>query len=206
MSNQHTHSSRLTDQQATRNAKLQALLAAWSGRETAALADFFTQYCTDDDFSDWLLAELAQVTDIVNFGLLNNQPQAATKAKPQRALTWLLLQHCRHSVSEQTLSKVAIARWCDIAVHLQDWQALLHWLQSLPMLQLQDSQWQPLYPLIRHGISHPQKFVRAWAYQGFYLLARALPQYQPEFNHCYRLAMQDEAPSVKARLRALSVV
>jgi len=42
------------------------------------------------------------------------------------------------------------------------------------------------------------KFVRAWAYKGFYELA---VQYPKETRQFFEMAMRDEAPSVKSRIR-----
>jgi len=45
------------------------------------------------------------------------------------------------------------------------------------------------------------KFVRSWAYNGFYGLSRQYPEYIQETKQFFEVAMKDEAPSVKARIR-----
>ncbi len=47
------------------------------------------------------------------------------------------------------------------------------------------------------------KFVRAWAYDAFYRLATQHPGYRPEVWRLLEQGMQEEAPSVKARIRQL---
>ena len=45
------------------------------------------------------------------------------------------------------------------------------------------------------------KLVRAWAYNGFYEISRQYPEYKEETKKLFAMAMKDEAPSVKARIR-----
>ncbi len=58
---------------------------------------------------------------------------------------------------------------------------------------------------LRVGLQDKNKFVRAWSYSGFYLLGQQYPEYQDEAKAYIVAAMQDEAPSVQARLRQLGV-
>ena len=56
---------------------------------------------------------------------------------------------------------------------------------------------------MRHNLTATNKFVRAWSYNGLYELARRDPVYLPEVEQIFELALRDEAPSVKARIRNL---
>jgi hypothetical protein len=53
---------------------------------------------------------------------------------------------------------------------------------------------------VRIKLSDPNKFVRAWAYKGFYELAKAFPEYQTEASQFFEMAMRDEPASVKTRV------
>ena len=49
--------------------------------------------------------------------------------------------------------------------------------------------------------SRQEKFVRAWAYNGFYLLAVQHGEYEAEARQLLTMALRDEPASVKARVR-----
>lgn len=81
------------------------------------------------------------------------------------------------------------------------WQTKLHILQILPFLTLNSQQASKIYPALRAGLSDPNKFVRAWSYNGMYELSRQHEKYILETKQYFELALKDEAPSVKARIR-----
>lgn len=54
---------------------------------------------------------------------------------------------------------------------------------------------------LRNCLISDNKFVRAWAYNGFYELALQYPAYKTEVKKFLDMAMKDEAASVKARVR-----
>ena len=54
---------------------------------------------------------------------------------------------------------------------------------------------------LRNCLVDNNKFVRAWAYNGFYELAVQYPEYEKETKQFFEMAMRDEAPSVKSRIR-----
>ncbi len=54
---------------------------------------------------------------------------------------------------------------------------------------------------LRQCLTDGNKFVRAWAYNGFYEISVQYPEYKKETKLFFEMAMRDEAPSVKARIR-----
>ncbi len=54
---------------------------------------------------------------------------------------------------------------------------------------------------MRKCLEDDNKFVRAWAYNGFYELAKQYPEYRTEAGQLFEMALRDEAASVKARVR-----
>jgi len=54
---------------------------------------------------------------------------------------------------------------------------------------------------LRKTLYNSNKFVRAWTYNGFYLLAKQHPEYHDETEALLESAIKNEAPSVKARIR-----
>lgn len=87
----------------------------------------------------------------------------------------------------------------------QDWQLRLHLLQILPGLVVAKSQHRELYYHLRHSLEEKNKFVRAWTYNGLAELAKQYPQYRDEVVKLLELALKDEAASVKARIRNITI-
>jgi hypothetical protein len=54
---------------------------------------------------------------------------------------------------------------------------------------------------LRVSLTDSNKFIRAWAYNGFYEMAIQYPEYKNETKQFFEMAMRDEAASVKARIR-----
>lgn len=65
------------------------------------------------------------------------------------------------------------------------------------------AQCQQVEQYLRAALIDDSKLARAWAYHGFYWLAEQYPQYTADVEHFFTLAFNDEAPSVKARVRQL---
>ncbi len=84
---------------------------------------------------------------------------------------------------------------------LSAWETKLHFLQILHAIKILNRFKQDIENFLRPLITSENKFVRAWAYNGFYLLAKAYPEYQKEASQFFEMAMRDEAASVKARIR-----
>ncbi|WP_286235611.1 hypothetical protein [Thalassotalea sediminis] len=58
-----------------------------------------------------------------------------------------------------------------------------------------------VYKFLRQTLTDQNNFVRAWSYNGFYELSRQHSMYKDETEQYFEMAMRDEAPSVKARIR-----
>ncbi len=54
---------------------------------------------------------------------------------------------------------------------------------------------------LRQALTHNNKFVRAWAYNGFYQLARQHRELRDEALEIMRMGQRDEPAAVKARIR-----
>jgi hypothetical protein len=84
---------------------------------------------------------------------------------------------------------------------LNSWQSKLHLLQCVSYFKVSKSNRKKLELFLRDCLASSNKFVRAWAYNGFYLLAMQHPQYKEETQSFFKMALRDEAASVKARIR-----
>jgi len=158
---------------------LKHTLSAWDGKQTDVLGDIYSELSTETDFMDACVA------------LLHD-------SELQVAASWLIKKHCdlkRHVNAQQ------VAGIFGALQYLQHWQAKLHILQSLSQLPVAKQQQQSVHTFISNAINDENKFVRAWAYDGLYQLARQHPEYEPEARDFFDMAMRDEAASVKARIR-----
>jgi len=84
---------------------------------------------------------------------------------------------------------------------LIEWETKLHVLQCLSYLTVGKQDVPPLETFLRECLASENKFVRAWAYNGFYELSLQYPQFQVEVDQLLQQALEDEAASVKARVR-----
>ncbi len=114
----------------------------------------------------------------------------------QQAATWLL--------------KALLADGREISQELSDrlitdlkeyrhWEAQLHILQSLPYLQFRDPP--GLMRELRVMARSEKTLVRAWALNGLVLLADRHSGFRADVTPTLRSALDDEAASVRARLR-----
>lgn len=81
------------------------------------------------------------------------------------------------------------------------WESRLHVLQMLPAVSIADDQKADLYRILLDNLTHANKFVRAWAYNGLAVLAAQFPEYRTEANEILEMGMRDEVAAVKARIR-----
>lgn len=83
------------------------------------------------------------------------------------------------------------------------WATRLHTLQLLPRLTLDASHRSLLEPWVRDSLQADNTFVRAWALDAFWELARVCPDLREEAGLRVDDAEVAEAPSVQARIRAI---
>lgn len=119
----------------------------------------------------------------------------------QSQATWLLKAYLeKNPLSNTTLSGKILPLLPD----LTSWEAQLNLLQCLPYLAIEDSNRKVVEIFLRKVLNSANKFVRAWAYNGFHVLATQHPEYQAEVKQFFEMALRDEAPSVKARIRNIT--
>jgi len=152
----------------------------------------------DQKSVDTLLQLYQQYTATVGFvqeliELLNQQEQ-------QTGASWLLKHHLEggHLLTDNECLQVY-----QQALGLTAWPAKLHLLQSIPFMPIPACQKDPLERFLRSCLIDTNKFVRAWAYNGFHELSLQFPEFLPESQQFIEMALRDEAPSVKARIRAI---
>ena len=158
---------------------LAADLSAWDGKSAADILSLYHQHAASPSFINDLLS-------------------ACSKPHLQSGATWLLKHHLEQGVSldadiiEQLYAQLPL---------FESWQAKLHILQSIPFMPIPATQKNQVEAFLRSCLIDTNKFVRAWAYNGFHELSLQHPEYREESRQFLDMALRDEAPSVKARVR-----
>jgi len=158
---------------------LKKAVMCWDGKSKEQILQVFQTFKNVSDFNQTLV------------NLLENE-------SAQSGATWLLKANLEGGakLSEKQITQLYMS------LHLlTSWQSSLHVLQSLPYLLIDENHIKPVEAFIRFKLMDNNKFVRAWAYNGLYVLAKEHPQYQTEAKSFFEQAMLDEPASVKARIR-----
>jgi len=160
---------------------LQEEILGWDGKSSIDIDEIYKRYCDDVSF-DSKIIELSRKTDL------------------QKGTTWLLK---RHLEGGQKLEANKCTRLFKLLLILEHWESNLHILQCLPYMKIGSSDKKHVEVFLRKCIVDGNKFVRAWAYNGFYEMFLQYPEYKMEMMQYFEMALTDEAPSVKARVRKI---
>ncbi len=154
-------------------------IASWDGKSAADIKAIYDAHNEDSNFSDTIIAlVLTEACEKGAAWLLKAWLESGNKLEPsQIANIYMSLDQLKH------------------------WEARLHVLQSIPFMPIADAESNNVYNFLRITLTDQNKFVRAWSYNGFYELSRQHTKYLDQTRQYFDLAMRDEAPSVKARIR-----
>lgn len=158
---------------------LEAALVNWNGKSSSDIELIYNQFIKEEDFLEWVISFLSD-------------------EKLQVGASWLLkrLLEGTGTLSNQQNNLVVLT-----GVNFESWQAKLHFLQILPFLTMVNDHRNQLEYFIKVNITDQNKFVRAWSYNGLYLLATRYTDLRQEAQQFFDMALKDEAASVKARIR-----
>ncbi len=162
----------------------EAEIAGWDGRSTAVIQAVFDRNRHHDFFLDAVL-------------------ELSARPRVQVGATWLLKRFLETGGADADAaigSRVAATLWSQLD-NLEHWAATLHVLQCMPFLPISSEDVQPVESFLRACVEGDVKFVRAWAYSGFYELAVRHPAYQDDVQRLLEGALETEAASVRARIR-----
>ena len=121
-----------------------------------------------------------------------------TKSQIQTQVTWLLKKHLENEF--EPTAQEGLDFWEKLPL-LITYEAKLHALQCFPYLKINAVEKDSIEHFLRENLGSANKFVRAWAYNGFYLFAEVNPEYREEVENLLTDAMLRESASVKARIR-----
>ena len=142
---------------------LKDALAGWDGKSAPDIETIYDHYAQEPSF----------ITSLVS---LMRQP------KLQDGATWLLK---RYLEEEGELSGQTIASIYATLPYTVNWQAKLHLLQCIGFMPVRSSRKVPVESFVRRCLMDENKFVRAWAYSGFYELAMQYPEYHREMRQFF---------------------
>jgi len=160
---------------------LKSAIETWDGQSAAALCRIHEQHREEPD----LAAVLVELIGSVRYRL---------------AATLLLKRHLDSGLSVPDIPGVAAALFGKFD-KLERWECRLNILQCLPYLPFDAEHVGELVRFLRTCLADDNKFVRAWAYNGFHLLALQHPRFAAEANAILTAGLRDEPASIKARIR-----
>ncbi len=161
------------------NKALKSDLSDWDDKSADTIKSVYLAHSQAKDFTSSILA------------LIEN-PACTIGA------TWLLKHHLESNVSLTENERTVVYQ---LLPELEEWQARLHILQSIPYMPIPEPCWQALEIFLRQSLNDPNKFVRAWTYNGLHELAEYNDSLREEVDAILEMGLRDEPASVKARIR-----
>ena len=162
-----------------RHMRIEQEIAAWDGKSAVDIKSIYDVFSSETNFADSIIA--------LSF------TQACEKGA-----TWLLKAWLE---AGNVLDQAQVAKIYGSLDQLEHWEAKLHVLQSIPFMSIAEADSSNLYNFLKLSLTDQNKFVRAWSYNGFYELSMQHSIYLNETKQYIEMAMRDETPSVKARIR-----
>ena len=160
---------------------LKSAIEAWDGQSAAALCRIHEQHRNEPDLALTLVELIGSL-------------------RYRMAATRLLKRHLESSALIPERAAVARAL-CEKLDKLEHWESRLNILQCLAYLPIADDEVAAVERFLRLCLADSNKFVRAWAYNGFYLLSRQHPRFAMEASAILEAGLRDEPASIKARIR-----
>lgn len=154
-------------------------IADWDGKTASVIATVYDNHRQGSGFVDQLLTLLAH-------------------GGMEKGASWLIKHHLE---TDAVLETAEVMRLCDAMAGVQHWESRLHFLQALQYLAIPSGRAEDVAVFLRESLKSPRPFVRAWAVNGFHILAAQYPVYETEQVAIFEAALKDEAASVKARIR-----
>lgn len=120
--------------------------------------------------------------------------------KVQAGATWLLRRYLQDG---QAPTAAGMTRLAAGLGHLDDPWACLHLCQAMGQIAVPASEAEAFATFLRRCLEMSSKFVRAWAYDGFFRLGQQHQHFETEALSLLVKAQEEEAPSIRARVRKI---
>ncbi len=182
---------------------LKRQLAAWDGKSKSSITAIYTYFHNHHGFVDALCQSFKDIElqQSASWLLKHLLEQNFKQFKCQHKHLKYSKEDVETLFQQQSLSLENRQVIFSQLKALEHWQTKLHLLQSLPYLLIVDEHKDQLEHFLRLALIDQNKFVRAWAYNGFYLLSCQYPQYREEAEQFLNMGLRDEPVSVQARIR-----
>lgn len=154
-------------------------IRAWDGKSADDIRAVYDRHCTTDAFVPTLV-------------------QLLPDPSHQKGASWLIKRYLDQG---GTLPEELGRQFYASISSLEHWESKLHVLQCLPSVPISVECKPGVETFLRDCLLDDVKFVRAWAYSGFYELARQYQSLQKEAIQILELGLRDEPASVKVRIR-----
>ena len=160
---------------------LKSAIEAWDGQSAAALCRIHEQYRDEPDLAQSLVELLGSL-------------------RYRMPATRLLKRHLE--AAGPVPDRAAVARGLYAKLDkLEYWECRLNILQCLPFLPIDEDCVDAVEKFLRTCLVDENKFVRAWAYNGFHLLSRQHPRFAAESAAILDAGLCNEPASITARIR-----
>jgi len=137
-------------------------------------------------------------------GFLGSLIRLSSENYLEIAASWLVKHHLEQHDPAHALTASQAKSWFAAANQFEHWQARLHALQTMALFEVPSGSVRDAKRLIERGLADENKFVRAWAYNGFVVLATTHPRFRVEAEQLLEDAEHTEtAASVRARIRQI---
>lgn len=157
------------------------IIAQWDRRSTQPLQEIYREQGSEPEFLSQLIALLPS-------------------AECQSGASWLI----KHALENgQSFSQAQTAELIRHVDDLEHWTAILHVLQCASHWLIPSRSRKRWETFVSAQLRHSKPFVRAWAYDSFCHLARQYPEYRTRCRDLLQNVSDQEAASVKARIRNL---
>ena len=163
--------------------RVAAAIAAYDGKRTDSLESVASQV----DATPEVLQSLCDFT-------------CSEESRIQSAASWLLR---RYSQAGATLSPKQTERLLSVLTRDCHWEARLHVLQMMGDLALPLACVKKLWRALAEQTKDNNKFIRAWSCYGLAVIADQHPPYQERALTLLAAGEQNEAASVRARIRRI---
>lgn len=160
---------------------LKSAIETWDGQSAAALCRIHDQHKDDPELAQALIELIGSL-------------------RYRMAATRLLKRHLESGGAVPDLAGVARSLFSKLD-KIEHWECRLNILQCLPYLPFDDDSIAEVERFLRVCLADHNRFVRAWAYNGFHLLSRQHPRFSAEAGVILEAGLRDEPASIKARIR-----
>lgn len=169
----------------SRNIKveLKTELEQWDGKNTDAITLIYQEH----HFEPYFIAQIIELSEEESYC---------------SGATWLLKHHFE---AEEQLTDSEIDAVYGKLNGIENWEAKLHLLQSIPYMPISENNKPLVETFVRACLGDRNKFLRAWAYNALFVLSQQYPEYLGDVKRLFKIALRKEAPSIKARIKNILV-